>query len=74
MPPVVDGREVDFSIEEITVTINKRLPERVPCPHCHKQKITQVERERSCIQIVFSALLCLGVIVLWPFAVMMWKN
>lgn len=61
-------------IEEIEVTINKRMPEKVPCPRCRKTMLTTVVRERSTTQIVISVLLCLGILILWPCALMVWRD
>ena len=40
-------RESQLTIDEIEVKINKRLPEKVPCPFCRKTGLTMVRRERS---------------------------
>ena len=62
------------TIDEIQVQISKRLPEKVPCPYCRKTKLTIVTRERSTLQVVYSSLLCLFVIILWPCAYLVWRN
>ena len=62
------------TIDEIQVEINKRLPEKVPCPYCRKTNLTLVTRERSTVQVVWSTLLCLVVLLLWPCACMVWRN
>ena len=42
-----EGLQDESTIDEIQVMINKRLPERVLCPYCRKNQLTQVTRERS---------------------------
>ena len=63
-----------MTIDEIIVTINKRLPERVPCPMCRKKILTMVTRERSSVQWLYCSLLCLVVLLLWPCAYLVFHN
>lgn len=56
------------------IQISKSLPEKVLCPNCRKSRLTVVDRERSSLQICYTILLCLLILVGWPCACLVWYS
>lgn len=54
--------------------ITKRMPERVKCPHCEKTSKTVVTHQRTRKQKTHSGLFCLGILILWPCAIKIWRD
>ena len=72
---MVNDSQSRATSDQVSKVLNRSMdPENVTCPFCLKQTLTAVERKRSSKQICLSTLLCLLILIGWPFACLIWRS